>query len=87
MAGEVVTHTYFSRAWFTDPQTWTLIIAFGWYVITDPTINADFPQGVQAWIAKGVLIVALWQRFYSAKRPVARKEGVPVEVHSVVPAA
>lgn len=86
MAGEnTTTHTYFSRAWFTDPQTWTLLIAFAWFVVTDPSITNDLPQSVQFWVARGVLIVALWQRFYSAKRPVALKAGTPVEVHSIEP--
>lgn len=89
MAGETpqVTHTYFSRAWFKDPQTWLLIVGFLWFLANEPTFTTAIPLAAQIWVGRIVLIGALFLRFQSAHRPVASRDGVPVEVHSIPPTA
>jgi len=80
------THTYVSLAWFKDWSSWFLIAAMAWDVVQDQWFLSNYvPSTYQETVHKAVLLVAFILRIYTAKRPVARRDGVPVEVRSIEP--
>jgi hypothetical protein len=80
-------HTYSAKVWYKDQQTWTLIGAFVYFIIQDQSFLDIIPMVLHPWIDKAIVLIVLWQRFWSVHRPVALTSGQTVEVHSIPPKA